>query len=225
MFEDHVHALRAPGGVARSKIRYDNLEAAVARLPGLSRAGVEADRWIAFKPHFGTGSFSCPPDTEGAPEKGGAEGRIGNFRHNHFLPVLEVADRAVKDRMAYRGLLAELLMAECDDRARRRSERRTKAAGFPREKALRAFDFDARPSIGLATVHALADCEWIKKSQSLRLIGGSGTGHRCGRFQPRRALAALHRTRPCRAVSARGDGPAASGSGRHRDRLAAEIER
>ena len=33
--------------------------------------------------------------------------------------------------MTYRGFLAELLMAECDDRDRRRSERRIKAAGVP----------------------------------------------------------------------------------------------
>lgn len=85
-------------------------------------------------------------------------------------------DRAVKDQMAYRGFLAELLMAECDDRARRRSERRIKAAGFPREKSLRAFDFEANPTIDAATVHTLASCEWIKKSQPLCLIGDSGTG-------------------------------------------------
>jgi DNA replication protein DnaC len=88
----------------------------------------------------------------------------------------EIADRAVKDQMTYRGFLAELLMTECDDRARRRSERRIKAAGFPREKSLRAFDFDANPNIDAATVHTLASCEWIKKSQPLCLIGDSGTG-------------------------------------------------
>jgi DNA replication protein DnaC len=71
---------------------------------------------------------------------------------------------------------AELLMAECDDRARRRSERRIKAAGFPREKSLRSFDFDANPNIDPATIHTLASCEWIKKSQPLCLIGDSGTG-------------------------------------------------
>jgi DNA replication protein DnaC len=59
----------------------------------------------------------------------------------------EIADLAMKDQMTYRGFLAELLMAECDDRARRRSERRVKAAGFPREKSLRAFDFEANPNI------------------------------------------------------------------------------
>lgn len=42
-----------------------------------------------------------------------------------------IADRAVKDQMTYRAFLAELLMAECDDRARRHSERRIKAACFP----------------------------------------------------------------------------------------------
>jgi DNA replication protein DnaC len=74
------------------------------------------------------------------------------------------------------GFLAELLMAECDDRARRRSERRIKAAAFPREKSLRAFDFDANPHVDAAVIHTLATCEWVKKGQPLCLIGDSGTG-------------------------------------------------
>lgn len=68
----------------------------------------------------------------------------------------DIADRAMKDQMTYRGFLAELLMTECDDRSRRRSERRIKAAGFPREKSLRAFDFDANHNIDAATIHTLA---------------------------------------------------------------------
>lgn len=67
----------------------------------------------------------------------------------------KITDRAIKDQMTYRGFLAELLMTECDDRARRRSERRIKAAGFPREKSLRAFDLDANPNIDAATVHTV----------------------------------------------------------------------
>lgn len=86
------------------------------------------------------------------------------------------ADRAAAEQMSYRGFLAELLLAECDDRARRRSERRIKAARFPREKSLRAFDFDANPNIDPAAVHTLAKCEWVKKGQPLCLIGDSGTG-------------------------------------------------
>lgn len=66
--------------------------------------------------------------------------------------------------MTYRGFLAELLMAECDDRSRRRSERRIKAAGFPRDKSLRTFDIDANPNIDTATIHTLASCEWIRRA-------------------------------------------------------------
>jgi hypothetical protein len=47
----------------------------------------------------------------------------------------DIAGAAAREQMSYRGFLAELLMAECDDRARRRSERRIKAAAFPREKS------------------------------------------------------------------------------------------
>jgi DNA replication protein DnaC len=88
----------------------------------------------------------------------------------------ELAEAAARDQMSYRGFLAELLMAECDDRARRRSERRIKAAAFPREKSLRAFDFDANPSVDPAVIHTLATCEWVKKGMPLCLIGDSGTG-------------------------------------------------
>ncbi|MEU9272451.1 ATP-binding protein, partial [Streptomyces sp. NPDC048251] len=58
----------------------------------------------------------------------------------------DIAEEAAKGRMTYRGFVAELLLAECDDRARRRSERRIKAASFRREKSLRQFDFDANPN-------------------------------------------------------------------------------
>jgi DNA replication protein DnaC len=88
----------------------------------------------------------------------------------------ELAESAAREQMSYLGFLSELLMAECDDRARRRSERRIKAAGFPRDKSLRKFDFDANPNIDPATVHTLATCEWFKKSLPLCLIGDSGTG-------------------------------------------------
>ncbi|MFJ3794262.1 ATP-binding protein [Kitasatospora sp. NPDC090091] len=88
----------------------------------------------------------------------------------------ELAESAAREQMSYLGFLSELLMSECDDRARRRSERRIKAAGFPRDKSLRKFDFDANPNIDPAAIHTLATCEWIKKSLPLCLIGDSGTG-------------------------------------------------
>ncbi len=72
--------------------------------------------------------------------------------------------------------LAELLLSECDDRNLRRSVRRVKAAGFPREKWLQDFDFQANPNINPATIHTLAGCAWVRNGQPLCLIGDSGTG-------------------------------------------------
>src|SRR5947209_7762611 len=88
----------------------------------------------------------------------------------------DLAEGAARDQMSYGAFLAELLMAECDDRARRRSERRIEAASFPRDKSPRAFDVDANPNIDPATVNTLATCEWVEKGQPLCLIGDSGTG-------------------------------------------------
>jgi len=88
----------------------------------------------------------------------------------------DLADAAARDQMSYRAFMAELLLAECDDRARRRSERRIKAASFPREKSLRTFDFDANPNIDPAVIHTLGTSDWVKKGQPLCLIGNSGTG-------------------------------------------------
>ena len=67
-------------------------------------------------------------------------------------------------------------MAECDDRDRRAVARRLRAAGFPRNKHLADFDFDANPNINPATIHQLATGDWIRRGQPLCLIGDSGTG-------------------------------------------------
>ena len=90
--------------------------------------------------------------------------------------VTDLAVVAEKEQLTYHGFLAELLLSECDDRNRRRSVRRVKAAGFPREKWLPDFDFDANPNINPATIHTLAGCGWIRNGQPLCLIGDSGTG-------------------------------------------------
>ncbi len=90
--------------------------------------------------------------------------------------VEDIAAAAQREQLSYWGFLAELLLAECDDRDRRRSARRIKGAGFPREKWLSDFDFDANLAINAATIHTLARCEWVKKGEPLCLIGDSGTG-------------------------------------------------
>ena len=47
--------------------------------------------------------------------------------------------------MSYRAFLAELLLAECDDRDERRRARRIRDAAFPRDKRLADFDYAANP--------------------------------------------------------------------------------
>ena len=88
----------------------------------------------------------------------------------------EMLAAAEKEQLTYQGFLAELLLAECDDRARRRSIRRVKAAGFPREKWLGDFEFDANPNVNPATIHSLASSDWVRRGLPLCLIGDSGTG-------------------------------------------------
>jgi chromosomal replication initiation ATPase DnaA len=46
----------------------------------------------------------------------------------------------------------------------------------PRDKSLRAFDFDANPHVDPAVIHTLAKCDWVKKGLPLCLIGDSSTG-------------------------------------------------
>lgn len=88
----------------------------------------------------------------------------------------EALTAANREQLTYQGFLAELLLAECDDRDRRSTIRRVKAAAFPRQKWLGDFDFDANPNINAATIHTLAAADWIRKGEPLCLIGDSGTG-------------------------------------------------
>jgi DNA replication protein DnaC len=74
------------------------------------------------------------------------------------------------------GFLSALVIAECDDRTRRRAERRVRDPGFPRPKWLEEFSFEANPAINPAVIGQLATCTWVKAGHPLCLIGDSGTG-------------------------------------------------
>lgn len=52
--EGHVHALRVLSGVPRSKIRYDNLRAAVSQVLGCTRGRGESEHWTASRPAAAT---------------------------------------------------------------------------------------------------------------------------------------------------------------------------
>lgn len=88
----------------------------------------------------------------------------------------EIAGSAQREQLTYLGFLAELVIAECDDRDKRRAARRIHDAGFPRPKRIEEFDFAANTSITPAVINQLATCAWVKTGQPLCLIGDSGTG-------------------------------------------------
>jgi len=58
----------------------------------------------------------------------------------------EIAAAAERKQMTYLGFLSELVIAECDDRARRRAERRSREAGVPRPKRDNSFGTPRAPS-------------------------------------------------------------------------------
>jgi len=88
----------------------------------------------------------------------------------------EIATTAEREHQTYLGYLAELVIAECDDRDHRRAQRRLRDAGFPRPKRLEDFIFEANPAINPALIGQLATCDWVKAGHPLCLIGDSGTG-------------------------------------------------
>lgn len=114
--EAHELAFAWFGGVF-AHLRYDNLKAAVKRILRGSRRE-ETERFIAFRSHWGFTAEFCTPG-EGH-EKGGVEGEGGYFRRNHLVPVPQVRDLAE---------LNELLLAGCNEDARRVIGDRTETAG------------------------------------------------------------------------------------------------
>lgn len=130
-FEGHVHALNTLGGVPTGKVRYDNLRAAVAQVLGFCRQRVEADRWVAFRSHYGLNALYCQPGIRGAHAKGGVEGQIGWFRRNHLVPVPGVATIAELNEMIDQW-------DQADEARRIRSRPRTVGEYFAAEQPLLA---------------------------------------------------------------------------------------
>jgi DNA replication protein DnaC len=117
----------------------------------------------------------------GAPTEPAADAAITAACRQLGLPTFrdryaELADAAARDQLSFRGFLAELLLAECDDRDSRRRTRLIREANFPRPKRLEDFDYHANPNINPALINNLATAGWVATGQPLCLIGDSGTG-------------------------------------------------
>ena len=88
----------------------------------------------------------------------------------------DAADAARKQRLTHRVFLAELLVAEIDDRAARRTQRRIREARFPRTRNLAGFETTANPKVTDTQVAHLAAGDWIRAGQPAVFLGDSGTG-------------------------------------------------
>lgn len=110
-----------------------------------------------------------------------AEAAIQTACRTLLLPTVRaeavaMANAAAKQRLSHKAFLAEVLLAECDERDARRQVRRVKEAKFPRTKRLADFDIRALPDLPPATLAHLASGTWIDKGEPLVLLGDSGTG-------------------------------------------------
>ncbi len=97
------------------------------------------------------------------------------------LPVVRadaqrIATDAQRAKLSYLAFLADVLVAEVDQRAERRRQRRIHEARFPRIKRLADFDLDAAPTINPATIATLANGNYLATGDPIVLLGDSGTG-------------------------------------------------
>jgi IstB-like ATP binding protein len=75
---------------------------------------------------------------------------------------------AQREQLSYLGFLAELVMAECDDRDPRRAAAQVRDAGLARSKRLDEFFFDADPASNPCTIAQLAPLRLGRRSSAAR---------------------------------------------------------
>jgi DNA replication protein DnaC len=120
------------------------------------------------------------PATVATMSEAAAEAAISACCRELRLPTIRteaasLADAAAREGLTHRAFLAGVLLAELDDRAERRRQRRLGEAHFPRMKRLSDFNCTHSP-VPPATVAALAAGAFIDAGTPVVLLGDSGTG-------------------------------------------------
>ena len=89
----------------------------------------------------------------------------------------EIAAAAEREQLTYLGFLAELVMAECDDRTQppAHAPARTPPAS-PARNGSRSSTSPPTPPSTRPPCTSSPSCEWVRDGQPLCLIGDSGTG-------------------------------------------------
>jgi DNA replication protein DnaC len=90
--------------------------------------------------------------------------------------INDLIARATQKRWSPLVLLESLIQAELDERARRRLERRLRAARLGRFKPLADFEWDWPKQLHRATVERAFTLDFIAKAENIVLVGNQGLG-------------------------------------------------
>ena len=105
------------------------------------------------------------------------KGHLKTLRLPTILAECELTARqSVAEDCDHLSFLLRLCEQEVEARGARATARRIRSACFPQIKTLDTFDFKAQPSLNRALVLDLARGEFVKKHESVILLGGAGTG-------------------------------------------------
>jgi len=88
----------------------------------------------------------------------------------------KTAADAAKEGLSFESYLLKVLAAEVMDRDSRTFAKRLRLARLPSKKTLADFDFKALPDLDPLRVHRLAECEFVRNTENVLLVGGSGIG-------------------------------------------------
>ena len=90
--------------------------------------------------------------------------------------ISDLITQAVKKDLGATGLLDALLKSEQEQREERRVQRALRLSALPTGLSIANFDFAFQPSVERSRIEALATSDWVKKRQTLLLLGPPGVG-------------------------------------------------
>jgi DNA replication protein DnaC len=90
--------------------------------------------------------------------------------------AVRLAEEAQRQGQGHLEYLLQCLQAEVDERARRRTARCLREAGFPRLKTLESFDFRRAPALAESELRQLAAGDYLSRAETVILLGEPGTG-------------------------------------------------
>lgn len=92
------------------------------------------------------------------------------------IQLADTLTEVVKEDLGPTGLLERLLRRETEQREERRIRTSLKLSGLPTGQTISNFDFAFQPSVERSKLELLSTGAWIRKKQSLLILGPPGVG-------------------------------------------------